>query len=176
MNKLKFLYLASLILQEEKSLDDGLGEVIKLTAETMKLTKSMLTILDESDGSVFIECSTGLTPEQTRKGSYMPDEGVIGSVLKTGERIVIPNIAKNPRFLNKTKSRTNPEKEKTAFICIPINDDDKVIGTYCADFSNMEKGKLVSVVQIMQIISVMVSKAVVDHIRKNSIQSGAKIR
>jgi Nif-specific regulatory protein len=89
--------------------------------------------LRKPDTDIFvIEASRGLTAEEKKRGQYKLGEGITGRVAQTGQSALIPDITKDPRFLNLTKSRTN---KQTAFICVPVICRKAVIGTMSIDLS-----------------------------------------
>ena len=109
-----------------------LTEVLDIMETELKVSRGTFT-LRKPDTEIFvIEASRGLTSEEKKRGQYKLGEGITGRVAQTGQSALIPDISKDPRFLNLTKSRSgNP----TAFICVPIIYRKAVIGTMSIDLS-----------------------------------------
>lgn len=107
-------------------------EVLDIMETELQVSRGTFT-LRKPDTEIFvIEASRGLTAEEKKRGQYKLGEGVTGRVAQTGQSALIPDISKDPRFLNLTKSRTgNP----TAFICVPVIYRKAVIGTMSIDLS-----------------------------------------
>ncbi len=107
-------------------------EVLDIMETELEVSRGTFT-LRKPDTEIFvIEASRGLTAEEKKRGQYKLGEGVTGRVAQTGQSALIPDISKDPRFLNLTKSRTgNP----TAFICVPVIYRKAVIGTMSIDLS-----------------------------------------
>ena len=63
--------------------------------------------------------SHGLNPEEKKRGIYRLDEGITGLVFRSAEPFVVPDISKEPLFLNKTGAR-RIEKGRISFIGVPI--------------------------------------------------------
>ena len=56
--------------------------------------------LRKPDTDIFvIEASRGLTAEEKKRGQYKLGEGITGRVAQTGQSALIPDITKDPRFL-----------------------------------------------------------------------------
>jgi Nif-specific regulatory protein len=107
-------------------------EVLDIMETELAVSRGTFT-LRKPDTEIFvIEASRGLTPEEKKRGQYKLGEGVTGRVAQTGQSALIPDITKDPRFLNLTKSRTG---NQTAFICVPIIYRKAVIGTMSIDLS-----------------------------------------
>jgi Nif-specific regulatory protein len=136
---------------------------LKMLSEYMKLDKGMLTIYNRKSGEIFIEVAFGLTPDEIERGVYKPGEGIIGSVIDTGNSIVIPRISEEPKFLDKTGSRKKQNKKEIAFICVPIKYRNEVIGALCGDRLGSHNTTLDEDVKLFSIISTMISQAVRLH-------------
>lgn len=107
-------------------------EVLDIMETELEVSRGTFT-LRKPDTEIFvIEASRGLTAEEKKRGQYKLGEGITGRVAQTGQSALIPDISKDPRFLNLTKSRSgNP----IAFICVPIIYRKAVIGTMSIDLS-----------------------------------------
>lgn len=107
-------------------------EVLDIMETELEVSRGTFT-LRKPDTEIFvIEASRGLTAEEKKRGQYKLGEGVTGRVAQTGQSALIPDISKDPRFLNLTKSRTG---KPTAFICVPVIYRKAVIGTMSIDLS-----------------------------------------
>jgi Nif-specific regulatory protein len=107
-------------------------EVLDIMETELSVSRGTFT-LRKPDTEIFvIEASRGLTTEEKKRGQYKLGEGITGRVAQTGQSALIPDITKDPRFLNLTKSRTG---NQTAFICVPVIYRKAVIGTMSIDLS-----------------------------------------
>ena len=107
-------------------------EVLDIMETELSVARGTFT-LRKPDTEIFvIEASRGLTTEEKKRGQYKLGEGITGRVAQTGQSALIPDISKDPRFLNLTKSRTG---NQTAFICVPVIYRKAVIGTMSIDLS-----------------------------------------
>jgi Nif-specific regulatory protein len=107
-------------------------EVLDIMETELGAARGTLTLRKPDTDEFIIEASRGLTPAEELRGKYHEGEGVTGLVAKTGESALIPDISKDPRFLNRTQSRTD---KQTAFICVPIIHQKNVIGTMSIDLT-----------------------------------------
>jgi len=151
---------------------DLLSEIVKSLTTTMKLEDSLKEILasfyhfigmnrgtiylyDSSSKTVSIVVSVGLTKSEVQRGIYKIGEGITGSVIQTGEPLIIPQVAEDSRFLNKTKSRKN--RDNLSFICVPIKDKGKVIGALSADRKYETDHNLNNDLQLLTITTTIIS-------------------
>ncbi|MBQ6352881.1 MAG: sigma 54-interacting transcriptional regulator [Lentisphaeria bacterium] len=78
-----------------------------------------------------IEASHGLTASEKQKGFYNLGEGITGHVAETGRSHIIPDLRKDPRFLNRTGK--HHYDTPVAFICVPLFHHEQLIGTLSVD-------------------------------------------
>ena len=109
-----------------------LTEVLDIMETELGVVCGTFTLRKQDTDIFVIEASRGLTPEEKKRGQYKLGEGITGRVAQTGQSALIPDITKDSRFLNLTKSRTN---KQTAFICVPVICRKAVIGTMSIDLS-----------------------------------------
>ena len=107
-------------------------EVLDIMETELSVSRGTFTLRKPDTDIFVIEASRGLTAEEKKRGQYKLGEGVTGRVAQTGQSALIPDISKDPRFLNLTKSRTD---KQTAFICVPIICRKAVIGTMSIDLT-----------------------------------------
>jgi len=105
-------------------------ETLDIMSQELEAVKGALTLRSQDSDIFVIEASFGITAAEKKRGRYKLGEGVTGQVAKTGKSWVIPDISKEPNFLNKTGSRKG---DKIAFICVPITHAGRVIGTISID-------------------------------------------
>ncbi len=109
-----------------------MAEVLDIMETEFGVSRGTLTLLKPDTDIFVIEASRGLTEEEKRLGQYKLGEGITGRVAQTGRSALIPDIRKDPRFLNLTQSRID---KPTSFICVPIVHQKQIIGTMSIDLS-----------------------------------------
>jgi len=109
-----------------------MAEVLDIMETEMGVSRGTLTLLKPDTDTFVIEASRGLTDAEKQLGQYKLGEGITGRVAQTGRSALIPDISKDPRFLNLTQSRAD---KPTAFICVPIVHQKQIIGTMSIDLN-----------------------------------------
>jgi Nif-specific regulatory protein len=107
-------------------------EVLDIMEAELGVSRGTFTLRKPDTDLFMIEASCGLSAEEKQRGQYRLGEGITGRVAQTGQSALIPDISKDPRFLNLTKSRTG---SRTAFICVPIVHRKAVVGTMSIDLA-----------------------------------------
>lgn len=110
-----------------------LNQVLETLANYLDMNRGTVSILDQKTGQLGIEAAHGLTKEEIARGKYKIGEGVTGKVMERGEPMIIPDIGKEPLFLNRTKSRGDVKRQNISFICIPIKLKGETLGVLSVD-------------------------------------------
>ncbi len=134
MDKTKNIEMAVLnqishVVVRQKNISSLLKEVLDILYQEMGLKRGTLTL--RRGDVLFIEASHGLSENEIQRGKYHLGEGITGKVAQQGKPIIIPDIAREPGFLDRTKARA--EVRDVAFLCVPIIHENKVIGTMSID-------------------------------------------
>lgn len=162
-NAIHMLYEISDALKPGRDFGDVIRSVLKIMSSVMGIHRAMVTILNRKTGEIFIEESFGLSDDEISRGKYQLGEGITGKVVETGKPMIVHNISKEPRFLNKTNARKNICKEDMAFISVPIRTSTEVIGTLSADRKFTKDMSLEEDHKILTITAAMISRAVRLH-------------
>ena len=160
INVLPILYQISQIINQRDDLAETLGIILKVMEGRMKIVRGMVTLYDRHTESIFIHESFGLTDEEKSRGVFSLGEGVTGSVVETGETVVVPSLSDAPAFLNRTKERTSKAELDFSFLCVPIIHDKKVLGTISAERRYANRRLLKQDVELLSTIASMIAPAV----------------
>ena len=105
--------------------------LLSALSREMGMERAMVTL--RYGDELVAEASCGLDEAEQKLGHYHLGEGIVGHVAETGRPHIIPDVRKDKRFLNRTRSRH--DSDAVAFICVPLFHKDAVIGTLSADRS-----------------------------------------
>ena len=121
--------ITSVVLRE-RNVRHLLDEVIDILDHQMNMLRGTVTLLEGDE--LRIEASAKrLNAEERVLGRYHIGEGITGLVAKTGKAQVVPDIRKDRRFLNRTRSRG--VNEALSFVCVPLIYQNQVVGTLSVD-------------------------------------------
>ena len=130
--ELKVLYEISGMIGQVLTLDQALESILAILSSSLSMERGTVTLKDEETGLLKICASHGLLPEEKDRGIYKPDEGVTGLIYQTAQPFIVPDINREPLFLNKTQAR-HMTKEGIAFLGVPITLNGEVVGVLSAD-------------------------------------------
>lgn len=159
MKELTALTEISRAISSSLDLEAVMQDVLNILHRHLGMERGTLTLLDPETNELAIEVACGLDLEEIKRGRYKIGEGITGKVVATGEPIVVPNVGKEPLFLNRTQSRGDLTKANVSFICVPIKLEDKTVGALSVDRLFREQVSFDEDVRLLTIISSMVAQA-----------------
>ncbi len=86
---------------------------------------------DDSGESLLLKASIGLEKERSKK-EFEIGEGLTGRIAETGKPIVVPQVSKEPMFLNRLCSYNPAKDAELSYIGVPISLDYKNYGVLTA--------------------------------------------
>jgi len=157
-SELPLLFDISSLLNKSNDIKDVMLPILELMSKYMGVRRCMITILNRETSKIYIEEGYGINREIKDNVLYSLGEGIIGEVVKTGSAIVIPDIEKDKRFLNKTGLDLSKYKE-VSFICVPIKAEDDTIGSLSIHRLNDENYSFLQDNKILSIIGSLIANA-----------------
>ncbi|WP_176015189.1 sigma-54-dependent Fis family transcriptional regulator [Victivallis sp. Marseille-Q1083] len=140
----------------ERNVDELLNKILAVLNLRMNMLRGTFTLLQGD--TLSIEASHGIDSSEKQRGRYHLGEGITGHVAETGKPQMVPDIARDSRFLNRTGARK--ETGKIAFICVPIIHMERVIGTLSIDRLVTPETDLERDLMLLEIIANITAEAV----------------
>lgn len=127
------IYEVSKVLGSSLDLHKTVRSVLNVLSSHLKMRRGMVSLLQEA-GDLHVVGASGLSTEEIKRGRFQIGEGVTGKVMKSGMPIVVPDVAKEPLFLNRTGARDSLEAGlRLAFVAVPIKIGRETIGVLSVD-------------------------------------------
>lgn len=130
--ELRVLFEISRIIGETLNLPQTLERVLAIISDTLTMKRATVTLRDRRTGRLAIYASYGLTQREMSRGVYSQGEGITGRIFQTAKPFYVPDVSREPLFLNKTQSR-DLDKGKVAFVGVPILLQGEPIGVLNVD-------------------------------------------
>ena len=161
------LYRIIRVIADSEDLAGALSMILEVMEQRMRMARGMVSLLDRDSDTIFIHESFGLTDAQKARGLYAPGEGIIGQVVASAKAIVAPRLRDNPVFLNRTGSRGDGEAFDCAFLCVPILNGGKVLGTISGERLYANNRLLKQDFELLATIASMIAPAVELYLLEN---------
>ena len=140
----------------EKDVSALLRRVLEILYREMGLLRGTVTL--RRGELLFIEASHGLSDAEKKRGRYRLGEGITGQVALSGRSRIIPDVSKEPEFLDRTGARGRGSH--VAFICVPIIHKGEVIGTLSIDREMVEGADLERDFNLLEIVANLTAEAI----------------
>jgi len=159
MNQIACLYEISQALSD-LDLKNSLKNVLAILGNHMGIHRGAIAIFDTDTAEIHIEVAYGLSPEAKRRGRYRLGEGITGEVVARGKPMVVPIISQEPKFLNRTRSRSEAEKKHTSFFCVPIKVGERLLGTLSVDKRFEGEHSLEEDLKFLTVVATLIAQTV----------------
>jgi Nif-specific regulatory protein len=121
-------------------------------SERLGIERASLVLFDEASECLRIVAAIGLTREEIQRGRYAVGEGVTGQVMASGEPKIIPDIRKEPGFLDRTGVGSKSERS-LSFVAVPVKSGDRQVGVISCHKPFADEMGLVADARLMKIIA-----------------------
>jgi Nif-specific regulatory protein len=138
--------------------------VLEVLERHHEILRGTVTVLDRASGEIRVEASVGLG--QAGKGShYRLGEGITGRVVESGKPIVVPQVSREPMFLNRVGQRRDLEKRDITFVCVPFFVNNRPVGSLGVDLKFESDRDYEADLSCLRIVASMMAQAVkADHL------------
>jgi Nif-specific regulatory protein len=157
--ELHVLYDISKVIGNALNLDHTLESILAILSDYLCMKRATITLKNDDEGTLQIRASHGLLPNEKRRGVYRLDEGVTGLVFRTAKPFVVPDVSKEPLFLNKTGAR-NIEKGRISFVGVPIILNRRPLGVLSVDRLFGEEISFEEDIRFLTILATLVGQLV----------------
>ena len=152
--ELETLYEISKVLSGSLNLETTVPYVFRLLRKLMGFERVTLTIYDPATDQIVVRAAS--SGEFPRDG-FRRGEGITGKVWKHGVPIVVPDISKEPEFLNKLWKRGDLGSRKISFIAVPLKRGGEVIGVLSADREVSGRESLDELTRFLNMVAVLIA-------------------
>jgi len=85
-----------------------------------------LYLIDEARGEIYFEVALGEAADQVKEIRLKIGEGISGWVAETGQSLLIPDVAKDPRWASKVDKKSKFQTKN--MVTVPVKTRNKIIG------------------------------------------------
>jgi Nif-specific regulatory protein len=156
IKKLSALLEVSQALGSTLDIREAVEKVLEILDREVGMKRGSIALLEEK-GELTIQYAHGMSEGERQRGRYRLDEGITGKVVSSGKPVVVPQVSKEPMFLNRTRRR-DPKQEES-FICIPIKNHRRVIGALSILYPFKQNRNFDDAVKFLTIVGSMISQS-----------------
>ncbi len=160
------------LLAGTSDLKSALGRVLETLGRYHDMMRGLVLLREREPDELRIVAAHGVSADGARRVSYRVGEGITGRVAESGKPIVVPQISREPLFLDRLGVRrlTLPHEE-LSFVCVPILLHRKSIGVVGVDLPYEPSRDYERTTHFLTIIAAMIAQAVkVEHLIESDKQ------
>ncbi len=142
-------------------LKEALSRVLATLARHHGMMRGAVMLLDHDTTELRIVASHGLDEVGARRVKYQLGEGITGRVAQTGRPVVVPQISREPMFLDRLGARKKALKQQElSFICVPVLINRKPVGVLGVDLGYKVDRDYERATKFLSIIATMIAQAI----------------
>jgi Nif-specific regulatory protein len=147
-------------------LKEAMARILAILGRHHGMMRASVMLLDQDTNELRIVASHGLDESGARRVRYQLGEGISGRVAQTGKSVVVPQISREPMFLDRLGARKKPLKQQElSFICVPVLVNRKAVGVLGVDLAYKPDRDYERATKFLSIIATMIAQAIkVDHL------------
>ncbi len=156
---LHLLHELSNIVERSTDADSTLYLALQCLERHLHPTQAFIVLTTQQHDAGRIHCAIGLTETEQARGYYGYGEGITGQVIASGKAISVADVATDPHFLNRTRSR-NIRKDHGSFLCVPLRLNDHVVGALAVGYGVDNKtpfGDMDELERLLQIVAAILA-------------------
>src|SRR6185295_11541649 len=153
-------------------LKDALANMLEALGRHHGLIRGAVMLLDGDTSELHIEASYGINESEARRITYRSGEGITGRVFQSGKPIVVPQISREPLFLDRLGLRKkSTDRHEISFICVPLLISRKPVGVLGIDLRYQADRDYDRATRLLSIIAAMAAQSIkVEHLIESDKQ------
>ena len=155
--ELDLLAIVSRLMATETGQRQMLVQVLAELERALSMRRVTVMLLSPDGQELVFEAAHGSSISESEEIRYRNGEGIVGSVLKTGQTEIVPRISQEPRFRNRIHRRHPEESQEAGFLCVPIVLESEVVGTLSADVRPQGETALEEQARVLEIVASLIA-------------------
>src|SRR5437870_4396899 len=142
-------------------LKEAMSRVLATLGRHHGMIRGAVMLLDQDTDDLRVVASHGMDEDGARRVKYRIGEGITGRVAQTGKPIVVPQVSREPMFLDRLGARKRTLKhQELSFICVPVLVNRKPVGVLSVDLKYKADRDYERATNFLAIIATMIAQAI----------------
>jgi Nif-specific regulatory protein len=141
-------------------LRSALGRVLGLLESHHGAVAGLVVMVDGSGPDMTVEAAAGRNAARASRTRYRVGEGIVGRVVQFGRPIVVPQVSREPLFLNRSGTWKGPTGPELSFVAVPITTDGVQAGALGIVLPWKRERDYEQETRFLGVVSTMISQAV----------------
>jgi Nif-specific regulatory protein len=155
-----------------KGLKSAIGDVLALLDRYHGMLCGVVMLRDAETDELRVIASHGISDDVAWQISYRVGDGITGRVAQSGKPIVVPQISREPMFLDRLGQRKDRLGNKElSFLCVPVLLHRRAVGVVGVDLPYEPERDYELTTRFLAIIAAMIAQAIkVEHLIESDKQ------
>ncbi|HVG37828.1 MAG TPA: sigma 54-interacting transcriptional regulator [Pyrinomonadaceae bacterium] len=160
----------------------AMARALEILGRHHGMVRGVVMLLENDSDELRIEASHGMNENGARRISYRVGEGITGRVVQSGKPIIVPQVSREPMFLDrlglrkktadKTPAPKQVDRQEMSYLCVPVMLNQKPVGVVGVDMKYQEGRDYDGLTKFLAIVAAMIAQAVkVRHLVEAERQS-----
>ena len=159
----------------------ALGRVLEHIEQSLGAVSATVALRDGDGDELTVEAAVGAGWQKARRAHYKPGEGITGRVVESGRPIVVPEVSREPLFLNRTGVLGAHGKGELTYVCVPVTVSGRTVGTLGVALPHRKDRRYDQETARLSIVGAMLGQAVrvhrlVEAERSRLVEENTKLR
>jgi Nif-specific regulatory protein len=159
----------------------ALGRVLEHIEQSMDAVGATIALREGDGDDLTVEAAVGAGWQKARQARYRAGEGITGRVLASGKPVVVPEVSREPLFLNRTGILGAHGKGELSYVCVPVTVAGHTVGTLGVALPHRKDRRYDQETQRLSIVGAMLGQAVrvhrlVEAERSRLVEENTKLR
>src|SRR5437660_3253469 len=107
----------------------ALGRVLEHLEQSLGALSATVALREGEGDDLTVEAAVGVGWQKARRARYRVGEGITGRVVESGKPVVVPEVSREPLFLNRTGVLGAQGKAELTYVCVPVTVSGRTVGT-----------------------------------------------
>jgi Nif-specific regulatory protein len=158
----------------------ALQRTIAILEESRGTLSATIVLKDDEAGDLAVEAASG-GGSSVRHARYRLGEGIVGRVAQSGRTVVVPQVSREPLFLDRSGVFRRSGREEMSYVCVPIRAEHRTVGALGVALPYQQDRSYDQEAKFFGVVGSMIGQAVrVHHLveaeRKRLLDENTKLR
>jgi len=144
------------------NLKTSLVQALETLQQHHAVRNGLVVLSDGDDSDLSVVAAVGLTAQEQARLRYKRGEGITGRVFESGRPVVVPQVSREPSYLDLTRGAARSRRE-LSFICVPIKIEKRTVGTLGVQLPYRKDRRYEGETKFFGIVAAMIGHAVRVH-------------
>ncbi len=134
-----------------------LEKVLFILEQRLHMIRGTILLLLPDNRQLIVKIAHQLDNPDGGDARYHLGEGIVGTVVETGEPVIVPSIREEPRFQDRIHRRSKSARSDSSFLCVPVAIENEVVGALSVDLPIQRKHLLEQNTRVITIVASMIA-------------------